>query len=93
MLNDTSNYTQSPMLRNLQSSSQNNYMNIKSRIAQIFLYIKMMADQRCSDMTGAIPYMNQERIISEAFEIIIERIPSDNLVYNRSYIKSGNFQN
>jgi hypothetical protein len=50
----------------------------------------MIADQRC---TSAIEYMNQERIISEAFEIIIEKIPTDNLVYNRSYIKSGNYQN
>jgi hypothetical protein len=32
-LNDTSNYTQGPMLRSLQASSQNYYMNIKGRIA------------------------------------------------------------
>jgi hypothetical protein len=56
-------------------------------------YVKRIADIKCDDTTNEIPYLNQERILTDAFEIILERIPSDNLVFNRTYIKTGDFQN
>ena len=44
-------------------------------------------------MRSTIPDMSQQRIYSETFEIIVERIPSDVLLYNRSYYKSGDYYN
>ena len=58
------------------------------RMQGLFKAVKKIADVKCANDLKAVGYMTQTRILTQAYEMVVENVPASNLLYNRSYMES-----